>query len=165
MRRFVFYSLFILISYEVRSQKKEFILKDSVSADSLLKYAKQFLGCKYTYAKSSCEQGFDCSGFVSYCFKHFGIKLPRSATDYEFIGLEIGKDTCKPGDILVIKGTDEKSKVAGHVAIVTENTGKDFYFIHASSNKTKGGVIISNYNGSKYYEKRFIKIIRLANCY
>ena len=156
--------LLLLTLHNLSAQKKERVIKDSLNADSLLNFAKQFLGCKYKYAQSSCEKGFDCSGFVSYCFKNFKIQLPRSATDYVSIGIDIPKDSCKPGDILVIKGRNEKSKSAGHVAIVTENTGKDFYFIHASSNKTKGGVIISSFNSSKYYEKRFIKIIRVAIC-
>ena len=164
-------SLFFSLTFQAQvrnlreDKPKLLFVKDTISKDSLLEYARGFLGCKYRYAQSSCEKGFDCSGFVSHCYKRFGIKLPRSATDYEFIGIDIPKDSCRPGDILVIKGTNANSRVAGHVAIVMKNTGEDFQFIHASSNRTKGGVIISTYKSSPYYEKRFIKIIRVTNCY
>ena len=50
----------------------------SQSGNSVVSYAKQFLGCKYVYGGTT-PSGFDCSGFTQYVYKHFGINLNRTA--------------------------------------------------------------------------------------
>jgi cell wall-associated NlpC family hydrolase len=131
-------------------------------ADSLLCFAEQFLGKPYHYACASPEQGFDCSGFVSYVFKHMGIQVPRSSKDYEYMGRSIPKDSSRKGDVIVFTGTNAAIRHAGHVGIVISNPGEALTFIHSSSAKGKGnGVIISAFKDSPYYEKRFIRIVRI----
>lgn len=140
--------------------------KDSIKKicpDSLINFAKKQLGTNYHYANCSPETGFDCSGFVHYVFKHFDVKAPRSSIDYGALKPVIKPDSARKGDVIVFTGTNPKNRRAGHVGIVISNPGEQLTFIHASSNKKHGGVIISTYISSPYYEKRFLKIIRLQN--
>lgn len=134
-----------------------------ICADSLVSFAKKQLGTNYHYANCSPETGFDCSGFVHYVFKHFDVKAPRSSIDYGALKPVIKPDSARKGDVIIFTGTNAKNRRAGHVGIVISNPGEQLTFIHASSNKKHGGVIISTYISSPYYEKRFLKIIRLQN--
>jgi len=43
--------------------------------DSIVYFGMQYLGKPYM-AGASCEEGFDCSGFVYFVFKHFKIDVP-----------------------------------------------------------------------------------------
>lgn len=82
-----------------------------------------------------------------------------------YSGKEIKIDQCRKGDIILFKGTNAKSTSIGHAAIVISNEGEPLRFIHSSSNKKRSGVIISSFNDSPYYTKRFVKIVRLEECY
>jgi len=135
---------------------------ETLSADSILAFSKKYLGTKYRYAVCDPNIGFDCSGFVYYVFGHFGKKVPRSSIEYSSFGEKINKDSCKKGDIIVFTGTNAKNRRAGHVGIVISELGEDLKFIHCSSNTKRGGVIISSFKESPYYEKRFIRISRVA---
>ncbi|MBC7864718.1 MAG: C40 family peptidase [Bacteroidia bacterium] len=136
--------------------------EDVLSADSILAFSKKHLGTKYRYAVCDPKIGFDCSGFVYYVFGHFGKKVPRSSIDYINFGTKINKDSCKKGDVIVFTGTNAANRRAGHVGIVISELGEELRFIHCSSNKKRGGVIISSYKESPYYEKRFLRISRVA---
>jgi lipoprotein Spr len=130
-------------------------------ADSLICFAEQFLGKPYHYACADPKSGFDCSGFVSYVFAHQGIALPRSSRDYERLGTPVSLDSCKKGDILVFTGTNASIRKAGHVGIVISGQGEPVVFIQSSSSKKQNGVIISGYDDSPYYSKRFLKAVRV----
>ncbi|MCE3228891.1 MAG: hydrolase [Bacteroidetes bacterium] len=132
-----------------------------VPADSIIAFAKKFVGTKYTYANCEPNKGFDCSGFVYYVFNHFGIKVPRSSIDYTKFGRKISLDSCKKGDVIVFTGTKPKNRRPGHVGIILSEQGEDVQFIHSSSGKKHKGVVISNYSESPYYKSRFIKVVRL----
>jgi lipoprotein Spr len=130
-------------------------------ADSLICFAEQLLGKPYRYACADPSTGFDCSGFVSYVFGHGGIRVPRSSRDYEKLGREVSMDSCRAGDIIVFTGTNASIRHAGHVGIVISAQGQPLTFIQSSSSKKQNGVIISAYNDSPYYSRRFIKIVRV----
>lgn len=129
-------------------------------ADSILAYAKTFIGVTYKYASASPTQGFDCSGFVSYVFNHFGYKLPRSSKDYGTIGTKVELADCQPGDIMVFAGGNPQRRPIGHVGIVVENKNGDVHFIHSATSKHRG-VVISHYNSIKYYTQRLVSIRRV----
>lgn len=75
---------------------------------SVVSYAKQFIGTKYTYGGSSPSTGFDCSGFTSYVYKHFGISLPRTSGGQSGVGTAVSRNNLAAGDLVIY---------SGHVAI------------------------------------------------
>ena len=71
---------------------------------SVVAYAKQFIGTKYTYGGSSPSTGFDCSGFTSYVYKHFGISLPRTSGGQSGVGTAVSKADLQAGDLVIYRG-------------------------------------------------------------
>lgn len=71
---------------------------------SVVAYAKQFIGTKYTYGGSSPSTGFDCSGFTSYVYKHFGISLPRTSGGQSGVGTAVSKANLQAGDLVIYRG-------------------------------------------------------------
>lgn len=80
----------------------------SNSGESVVSYAKQFIGTKYTYGGTSPSTGFDCSGFTSYVYKHFGVSLPRTSGGQSGVGTAVTKANLQAGDLVIY---------SGHVAI------------------------------------------------
>ena len=130
----------------------------SIIPDSLVAFGKSLVGTPYLYASTDPAKGFDCSGFISYVFKHFGIAVPRSSVDFTDVGLEIPKEFASPGDLILFTGTDSTVKIVGHMGIVESNERGNLLFLHSTSGKAYG-VVISPLNG--YYETRFVKVIRI----
>ena len=50
-------------------------------AESLISYAKQFIGNKYVWGGTSLTNGTDCSGFTLRVFQKFGYSLPRTSAE------------------------------------------------------------------------------------
>ena len=117
------------------------------SGTSVVEYAKQYLGCKYVAGGSSPEGGFDCSGFTSYVYKHFGISLSRSSKGQINDGVAVEKSNLQPGDIVVFNNSSNTS--IGHVGIYIGGNS----FIHAAN--PKEGVVITSLSSS-YYQKRYV---------
>lgn len=86
--------------------------------------AKQYLGVKYVYGGAS-PSGFDCSGFTSYVYKQFGVKLNRSSSAQTSNGYKVSRSELKAGDLVFF--TSPGSKSVGHVGIYIGNGN----FIHA----------------------------------
>jgi cell wall-associated NlpC family hydrolase len=133
----------------------------ALKTDSILHYAQTFLGKPYVYACADPQKGFDCSGFVSFVFGHFGIHVPRSSIDYGFLFSGIPSDSARPGDILVFTGTNASIRRAGHVGIVLSKPGQELRFIHSSSSLKHNGVVISSFLDSPYYKERFLGVVRV----
>ncbi|NVO01521.1 MAG: C40 family peptidase [Bacteroidetes bacterium] len=130
-----------------------------VNKDSLIVFAKKYLGTPYRYGCAT-PKGFDCSGFTYFVFKHFKINVPRSSRDYYSYGTDISKEECQKGDVICFKGTNSQTKRIGHVGIVISEKGEPIKFIHASSSRRNYCVTISELIGS-YYQKRYVKIKRV----
>jgi cell wall-associated NlpC family hydrolase len=153
--------VYCLCSFGAIAQTTDSLTTNNVfEVDSLIAFAKTQLGTNYCYATSDPNIGFDCSGFVYYVFNHFHIKVPRSSKEFKNFGLTIPLDSAKKGDVIVFTGTNAKYRSPGHVGIIIENKEGLPTFIHSSSGKKKG-VIISDFNESPYYKKRFIKVVRV----
>lgn len=131
----------------------------SVLADSIITFAKSFLGYTYKYG-SRTPPGFDCSGFMHYVFTNNGVKVPRTSASYHDEGVEIPLDSARKGDIILFRGTDPKVWRIGHVGLVISEAGEPLHFIHSSSSKKHYGVTITDYHNSGY-PKRFIRVIRI----
>jgi cell wall-associated NlpC family hydrolase len=129
---------------------------DDVKRESIIAYAKQYLGIRYKYASGSPAKGFDCSGFVNFVYKHFNIEVPRSSSGFTKLGKSLKPEQFRVGDILVFYGY-RNNKSVGHVGIVYEANGMKSKFIHASSGKEMA-VTVSDL-GSEMYTRRFYKCI------
>ena len=121
-------------------------------------FAESLIGVPYKYASTNPAEGFDCSGFITHVFNHFGIAVPRSSVDFTHVGKDIPEEQAKRGDIILFTGTDSTEKFVGHMGLITENRGGQIKFIHSTSGKAYG-VTITPFND--YYRSRFVKTIRI----
>lgn len=99
----------------------------SAAAQEILSYAAQFLGAPYVYGGNG-PNSFDCSGFTSYIYRHFGYKINRTASTQLNNGVSVPKDQLQPGDLVFFRNSGD-SHPASHVGIYV---GNDQY-IHAAS--------------------------------
>ncbi|MBL0739280.1 C40 family peptidase [Flavobacterium sp. GN10] len=148
-----------LSSFNLKKEKKQVQntqYQTEINRDSIIAYAKQYLGTPYVYASSNPQKGFDCSGFVSYVFKNFGMTLPRSSSGYKNLGKALKPEEFKVGDVLVFYGYKNRN-VVGHVGIICEANGMQSKFIHASSGKAQQVTITAL--DTEHYTKRFYKCV------
>ena len=107
-----------------------------VPGELLVEKAKQFIGTPYVYGGMS-PAGFDCSGFVKYCYSLMNVDINRVAQDQALNGVEVPVDQMQAGDILCFSSQIGGSYI-GHSGIYVGNG----YFIH-SPNTGKTVEIIS----------------------
>lgn len=117
----------------------------SSNGNAVVNYAKQYLGTKYVSGGSSPSTGFDCSGFTSYVYKHFGKTLSRTSSGQRSNGTAVSKSDLQAGDLVCF---------TGHVGIYIGGNK----FIHAAN--PKKGVIITSLSDS-YYTKNYITARRI----
>ena len=115
-----------------------------VTGEDIIAYAKKYLGYKYVYGTAG-PKTFDCSGFTSYVYKHFGYSLNRTSGGQRSNGKKVNKSDLKAGDILCF---------SGHVGLYIGGNK----FIHAAN--PRKGVIISSLSES-YYVKTYITARRI----
>ena len=109
----------------------------------IVNYALGYTGYKYVYGGSSPSTGFDCSGFVSYVHKQFGISLTRNASgQFRDNGVHIDKSELAPGDLVFFSSNGGSSVT--HVGIYIG----DDEFVHAS--RSGVGVVISRLDSAYY---------------
>ncbi len=124
----------------------------------LVKYAETLIGIPYLYGSTDPQQGFDCSGFITYVFNHFNISVPRSSIEFTNFAKKIPLEKSKPGDLILFTGTDSTERSVGHMGIIISNDSIQTLFIHSTSGKANG-VTITPLND--YYKGRFVKVIRV----
>jgi len=125
----------------------------ATKGEKIAEFAKKFVGVKYVWGGTTPE-GFDCSGFVYYVFKQFGITMPRTSKEQANKGVTVKKSELKPGDLMFFDTNGSNNGVVSHVGIYIGN-GK---FIHASN--PRSNVKITNVNDS-FYTKAYIKSKRV----
>lgn len=126
---------------------------------TLVSFACSLVGIPYHYGSVDPKQGFDCSGFVTYVFNHFGIRVPRTSVDFTPVRRAIALKDAKLGDLILFTGTDSGVRVVGHMGIVSSMPGEPLRFMHATSGKGYG-VVETDFHSS-YYEGRYLKTIRV----
>ncbi len=89
--------------------------KGPATPQNILKTAFSQVGRPYKYAGHKPETGFDCSGFTSWVYGQYGIKLGRSSSDQISAGKSVKQADLRPGD-LVFFG---RKKRITHVGIYT----------------------------------------------
>lgn len=135
------------------SEGNTVVSSTGVTGNDVVAYAKQFLGYPYVYATAG-PNTFDCSGFTSYVYKHFGYNISRSSSAQRNEGIDVAKENLQPGDIIIFLNTARTA--IGHVGIYIGNN----QFIHASSSTT--GVIISDLSSANY-PQRYVTARRILN--
>lgn len=128
--------------------------------DSIVSFGMELLGTPYVVA-SSDRNGFDCSGFVYFVFKHHKIQVPRSSQGFSNFGKEISIDKIKKGDILVFLSPTRNS--IGHIGIVTNPKGKQSDFIHSTSGREMKVIITSL--KQEGYARRFVKAVDVLSIF
>jgi cell wall-associated NlpC family hydrolase len=84
----------------------------SPHADAL-EVAKRFLGVPYLWGGTT-PAGFDCSGFVQYCYAKVGISIPRTSRGQFTIGTFIPAsrtDLLEPGDLVFFAYGGDPSQI------------------------------------------------------
>lgn len=122
--------------------------------EQIAAFAKQFLGTPYVWAAESPEEGFDCSGLVSYCFQSFGYSTNRTAATLFNNGRAVEKSELQPGDAVFFR-----SDGSGYISHVGLYIGGG-QMIHASS--SAGEVVITNIEDSDYYTRNYVGARRIA---
>lgn len=122
--------------------------------ETLINNAMQLIGVRYRWGGNSPQSGLDCSGFVRYVFNDtFGFLLPRKSAQMSKVGLEIGKEELRPGDLVFF---NTMRHAFSHVGIYVG----DNKFIHAPS---RGKSIRVDDMTKVYWEKRYNGARRVDN--
>ena len=123
---------------------------DYSTGEKIVALAKQYLGCKYVYARENPPY-FDCSGLTQYVYKQFGYSLKRTAylQGYDDTWPKITSiSDLQVGDLIYFNTNETDADLSDHAAIYIG----DGNFIHASS--SAGKVVISSLS-SGYYKTHF----------
>ena len=123
---------------------------DYETGEKIVALAKQYLGCKYVYARENPPY-FDCSGLTQYVYKQFGYNLKRTAylQGYDDTWPKIKSiSDLQVGDLIYFNTNETDADLSDHAGIYIG----DGNFIHASS--SAGKVVISSLN-SGYYREHF----------
>ncbi|RNA69844.1 C40 family peptidase [Alteribacter keqinensis] len=78
--------------------------------EALVKNGEMFLELPYLWGGMS-GFGFDCSGFTYTVHRHFGITIPRDASDQEKAGEPVAREDLKPGDCIYFAKDEGKGFV------------------------------------------------------
>lgn len=147
----------IVVKIDLLSDTDATVVAGRPTGQQMVDFAKHYLGCGYTYAACGPTR-FDCSGFVYFCCKHYGIDVPHSSREQAAtLGekLHCDWDSLRPGDLLVF-GTTRIQHVGLYVG--KEPDGRHL-FIHSS---TSQGVVLTSLE-SDYWRKRWKYAKRFLN--
>ena len=82
-----------------QQQQSAPVASSSISGSAVAAYAKRFSGVPYVYGGKT-PSGFDCSGFTSYVYAHFGKNIGGWTVPQESAGTQISVSQAQPGDLL-----------------------------------------------------------------
>jgi cell wall-associated NlpC family hydrolase len=164
----------IMACHQQEGNQEEIIFSESSDADQndstqipitlgeqVVAYATTLLNTPYKVAGKD-SLGFDCSGFVSYVFKKYGIQVPSSSRHIAELGNKITTEEARPGDLVFFRGTDPNSTEVGHIGIVVSSPGEAVKFIHSSSADASPYVKYDSL-AKPNYNRRFIMVKRIID--
>ena len=94
----------------------------SEAAQRLLNEAARYLGTPYVWGGYSTS-GFDCSGFVSYCLTHSGVRNTGRLTAQGLYDIctPVSQSEAQPGDLIFFTGTYDAGVPVTHIGIYVGN--------------------------------------------
>lgn len=121
----------------------------------IVEYGKNFLGTPYKFgASTSTTSVFDCSSFMKYIFKKYGITLPRTSAAQSKEGYAVSKSNLQVGDLVFFSsGSRANGSNVTHVAVYMGD-GK---ILHTYG---KPGVMISDLNSGNW-KRTYLKARRV----
>jgi hypothetical protein len=73
----------------------------STTANKIIALGKKYMGTPYDFgAPAGVTSRFDCSSFVQYVYKKYGINLPRRSIDQSKSGTYVSRSNLRPGDLV-----------------------------------------------------------------
>jgi len=89
-----------------------------IPVQELLSYGLAQIGKPYVFGAAG-PNTFDCSGLITYMYKHFGISLPHHAADQAKLGTPVPTSNIQAGDLVFSDWGDGPNS---HVGIATDPT-------------------------------------------
>lgn len=98
--------------------------------ESVATRALQYIGVPYRFGGNTPQSGFDCSGLVNHVYREtLGVILPRTSRQLAKIGVSVGLEDLRPGDLVFF---NTRGAPNSHVGIYLG----DSRFIHAPRART-----------------------------
>jgi cell wall-associated NlpC family hydrolase len=113
--------------------------------ESIVRFARHYLGVRYVYGGTSPRSGFDCSGFTRFVYAHFGVRLPHYSGAQFDMGRRVSRAGLRPGDLVFFNGL-------GHVGLYI-GAGR---FIHAPHTGARVSIETLMYHGGFVGARRFV---------
>lgn len=123
----------------------------------MIDFATDLLGAKYKYAGKDPRGGFDCSGFVYYVMRNFGITVSGSSRSQAKEGRSIPVNQARAGDLIFYKRS--RTGPVFHVSLVVSNDRDGLVVIHSTSR----GVVIDNVTKSSWWRPKVSSARRVIN--
>lgn len=123
------------------------VISQNPLRNHMVSIAKNTIGTHYKWGGNNPQQGFDCSGLMSYVHKNaLDIKIPRTAAKQRDQSRTINYAQLQPGDMLFFKTGRKTNHVGVYIG--------DRKFIHAPSGGKRVKVASMDI---PYWHKRFVK--------
>ncbi|MGH4052474.1 MAG: NlpC/P60 family protein [Clostridium sp.] len=86
----------------------------SLSSNAIVAYASNFLGTPYVWGAAGPKY-FDCSGYMQYVYRHFGVSLSRTTYTQINEGSYVDRANLQPGDLIFFGSSSDPHHVGMYV--------------------------------------------------
>ena len=122
---------------------------DSLRWSDIVQLYEGRLGERY-HGGGKQPGGFYCSGLLYWVYGQIDQTLPASSRGYAQEGKKIARDSIRVGDFMLFSGRNASE--IGHVGLCVGKDSTGIYMLHSA---THCGVLIENWVGQAYYERRY----------